>query len=154
MLRAAGYEAYGVDIVWPGVHPYCYLYALGFGGGELRTYDEGGRLPFDDDMFDVVVSNQVFEHVVPIERSVEEIERVLKPGGVHYHHFPSRTVLREGHIEVLLAHRPPGRPCSGCSTRPRCAGWGVGSAGTSGRHASGPRRSWPWVDAVDGLPAA
>ena len=91
LLRAAGYEALGR-------------------AGVLRPYEEGGRLPFDDDMFDVVISDQVFEHVEPLEASLAEVERVVKPDGVMYHHFPSREVVREGHIGIPLAHRmPPGR---------------------------------------------
>ena len=35
---------------------------------------------------------------------------MLAPGGVSYHHFPTRDGLREGHIGIPLAHRlPPGR---------------------------------------------
>ena len=92
--------------------------------GLLRYYEEGGRLPFDDDTFDVVVSDQVFEHVVPLEASVREIERVLRPGGVAYHHFPSRRGVAEGHIGIPLpiacrpgapAWRTPRR----CGGRPR-----------------------------------
>ena len=39
-------------------------------------------LPFDDDRFDVVVSNQVIEHLHDTDRFVGEIRRVLKPGGL------------------------------------------------------------------------
>jgi SAM-dependent methyltransferase len=105
MLRAAGYDAYGVDIRWEGAD------AIDLGdAGTLRSFEEGGRLPFGTDRFDVVVSNQVFEHVVPMEAAVREIERVLKPTGVMYHHFPSREVLREGHIGIPFAHRIPRGP--------------------------------------------
>ena len=107
MLRERGFDAYGVDIRWPGAD-----YEQGELGrqGILRYYEEGGRLPFDDDSFDLVISDQVFEHVVPIEESLAEIDRVLRPGGVTYHHFPSSSVWREGHIGIPFAHRlPPGR---------------------------------------------
>jgi SAM-dependent methyltransferase len=110
MLRDAGYDAYGVDIRWPGA-AYGDLEAGELGRqGFLRYYEEGGRLPFDDDTFDVVISDQVLEHLVPLEASVAEIERVVKPQGVMYHHFPSRAVWREAHIGIPFAHRvPPGR---------------------------------------------
>ncbi|HYI38442.1 MAG TPA: class I SAM-dependent methyltransferase [Thermoleophilaceae bacterium] len=108
ILREAGFDAYGVDIRWPGAD-YGELGTTGPGEGVLRCYEEGGRLPFADDAFDLVISDQVFEHVVPIEATVGEIERVLRPGGVSYHHFPSRAVWREGHIGIPFAHRlPPG----------------------------------------------
>ena len=39
------------------------------------------RLPYDSDAFDLVTSNGVLEHVPDDVRSLEEIHRVLKPGG-------------------------------------------------------------------------
>jgi SAM-dependent methyltransferase len=126
MLRAVGYDAYGVDIRWPG-HATGDLEASELGRqGRLRYYDEGGLLPFDYDTFDVIVSDQVFEHVVPLEASLREIERVVRPGGVTYHHFPSKAVLREGHIGIPLAHRlPPGRLRLAYTTALRRAGLGT-----------------------------
>lgn len=38
-------------------------------------------LPFQDESFDVIVSNDVFEHIEDANRLAEEIYRVLKPGG-------------------------------------------------------------------------
>lgn len=40
------------------------------------------RLPFLDDSFDLVISCDVLEHVQSIEHSLNEIQRVLRPGGV------------------------------------------------------------------------
>jgi SAM-dependent methyltransferase len=110
MLRAEGYEAYGADIRWPGAD-YGDLEASDLGReGILRLYDEGRPLPFADDYFDLVISDMVFEHVVPIEASLAELQRVLKPDGMSYHHFPSRSVWREGHIGIPFSHRlSPGR---------------------------------------------
>ena len=110
------------------------------GEGVLQYYEEGGPLPFGDDTFDVVISDQVFEHVVPIEASVREIERVLKPGGVSYHHFPSRAVWREGHIGIPFAHRlPHGRLRLPYTTGLRTLGIGIFK--DSARRATGLRRS-------------
>jgi SAM-dependent methyltransferase len=39
-------------------------------------------LPFDDGAFDVVISNQVIEHLSDTDRFVSEIFRVLVPGGL------------------------------------------------------------------------
>jgi SAM-dependent methyltransferase len=125
LLRAAGYDAHGVDIRWPGSNtPDIEASDLGR-QGVLRYYEEGGPLPFDDDAFDVIISDQVFEHVVPLETSVREIERVLRPGGVAYHHFPSLAGWREGHIGIPLAHRLlPGRARLAYTTVLRRAGLG------------------------------
>jgi len=40
------------------------------------------RLPFADDTFDAVVSNQVIEHLADTDTFVAEIRRVLRSGGV------------------------------------------------------------------------
>ena len=107
MLREAGFDAYGVDIRWDGAD-YGDLEATDLGrAGFLRYYAEGGPLPFADGSFDVVISDQVLEHVVPIEAAVREIERVTGPQGLSYHHVPSRGVWREAHIGVPFAHRLP-----------------------------------------------
>ena len=50
-----------------------------FAEGIVRDMPDG-RIPFDDDTFDVVVSNQVFEHVPDLAAVLEEIHRVLRSG--------------------------------------------------------------------------
>jgi SAM-dependent methyltransferase len=50
-------------------------------GLKVFSYDLNGRWPFEDNKFDVVFSNQVIEHLHNGRLFVEEIYRVLKPGG-------------------------------------------------------------------------
>lgn len=64
-----------------------------------------GRIPFPDGHFDVVVSNQVFEHIAEPAASVAEIARVLKRGGAFLALFPTVDVWFEGHVGVYFAHR-------------------------------------------------
>jgi SAM-dependent methyltransferase len=52
---------------------------------------EGEHLPFDDASFDIVLSDNVIDHAEDPQRIVDEMARVLKPGGVlyftvHVHH--------------------------------------------------------------------
>jgi ubiquinone/menaquinone biosynthesis C-methylase UbiE len=61
-------------------------------------------IPHDDASFDVVVSNQVFEHVQDMEATLLEIARVLKPGGVSFNVFPYRGTWREGHCGIPFLH--------------------------------------------------
>jgi len=53
-------------------------------GNALTTAAIGERLPFDDASFDVVLSDNVIDHAEDPIRIVDEIVRVLKPGGVLY----------------------------------------------------------------------
>jgi SAM-dependent methyltransferase len=53
---------------------------------------DGGQLPFPDDTFDIVVSNQVYEHL-PQELRVavtRDVARVLSPDGVYIMSFSNR----------------------------------------------------------------
>ncbi len=51
-------------------------------GITVATADLGGHLPFESQTFDVVVSNQVIEHLFDTDLFLTEACRVLKPGGV------------------------------------------------------------------------
>jgi len=46
------------------------------------------RLTFADEAFDLVVTSDVFEHVMEPESAFSEIARVLKPGGMHVFTMP------------------------------------------------------------------
>jgi SAM-dependent methyltransferase len=72
-------------------------------GSVLRLIDEKNyRLPFDDNQFDLIFSHQVLEHVMDYDAAFREIRRVLKPGGVTVHIFPSRHTPVETHVWVPL----------------------------------------------------
>ncbi len=60
------------------------------------------RIPFDDCTFDIVISDQVFEHVMDYPTTLSEIHRVLKPGGSFLHIFPARYKPIEPHVFVPL----------------------------------------------------
>lgn len=49
----------------------------------------GEALPYKDETFDAIVSNDVFEHVRSLEETVLECKRVLKSGGILFSVFPS-----------------------------------------------------------------
>jgi len=89
-------------------------------------FDASGHLPFPDNQFDFVISDQVFEHVLDQDLAFKEIFRVLKPGGVSLHSIPAKYCLLEPHLRVpvgyllqrrwwytmwaLLGFRPPSMP--------------------------------------------
>lgn len=66
----------------------------------LFTLVSDTHLPFADGTFDVVLSNHVIEHVgsAPAQlHHLQEIHRVLTPGGVGYLAVPNRWMLIEPH---------------------------------------------------------
>src|SRR5262249_53093384 len=82
-LRTLGYvNAYGYDVT----------------DGRTRLGDDRDhitvgtllnlRLPYEDNTFDLVISDQVFEHVQDQVRVFEELHRITKPGGHGLHIIP------------------------------------------------------------------
>jgi len=61
------------------------------------------RLTFPDDSFDLVVTQDVFEHVLQPDRAFSEVARVLRPGGSHV--FTVRFV--QGHATFVRAEMTP-----------------------------------------------
>lgn len=72
---------------------------------DVRLTGEDGSWPFSDTSFDVVVSNQVGEHVANLDFFVAENVRVLRPGGFAVHVFSTRHMLVEPHMHLPLVHR-------------------------------------------------
>lgn len=103
--RAAGLEAYGAETFYDGHRSEDAELARSWGCDEnvLREI-KNGHLDFPDNFFDIVVHNQVFEHVENLPQAVEEIRRVLKPGGLMIGIFPTREVLREPHLSLPCVH--------------------------------------------------
>lgn len=54
----------------------------------IKEYD-GRNIPTDSEVFDVVFSSNVLEHVAYIDEVLAETYRVLKPGGLAIHLIPS-----------------------------------------------------------------
>ena len=69
----------------------------------------GSRLPFDDNTFDLIISEQVWEHVMDQVGLLRELHRVMRPGGCAIHVFPARYSPIEPHLYVpwggVLGHR-------------------------------------------------
>jgi len=61
--------------------------------------------PYADVFFQVIVSNQVLEHVANHEAFLADLKRTLVPGGFSAHLFPLKNYIYEGHIFVPFAHR-------------------------------------------------
>ena len=64
---------------------------------------EDVELPFADASFDVVITNHVIEHVGDSKaqhRHLEEVHRVMKPGGIGYLAVPNRWMVTEPHFKL------------------------------------------------------
>ena len=77
-------------------------------------------LTFPDDSFDLVVTQDVMEHVVDPDRAFAEIARVLRPDGIHLFTVPlhaNPTKVRVATDGTLLApaeyHADPSAPDQG-----------------------------------------
>ena len=103
--RKAGGQIYGTDVFYEGGNSNrrAEIRKKGWLGSIVREM-EHGVIPFDDHFFDLVVSNQVLEHVENLDAALREIHRVLKPGGAFLCLFPHKGVIREGHCGLPFIH--------------------------------------------------
>lgn len=78
-------------------------------GARTALICDGHQLPFDDASFDGVIVQAVLEHVVDPYRCVEEIHRVLRPGGLVYAETPFMQQVHGGAYDFTrfthLGHR-------------------------------------------------
>ena len=64
-------------------------------------------LPFGPSSFDIVVSNHVIEHVEDQQKHVDEIIKVLRPGGLLYLATPNRLWITDPHYRVPFINWMP-----------------------------------------------
>lgn len=76
LAAADGATVVGVDPTWSQMRV-----ANERAGGPAYAVAGAADLPHPNDTFDAVVACLVFEHIDPLEPAVEEVARVLKPGG-------------------------------------------------------------------------
>jgi ubiquinone/menaquinone biosynthesis C-methylase UbiE len=69
---------------------------------EAYVISTDGPLPFEDNSFELVLSDWVVEHVVSPARFLAEVRRVLKPGGSFFLRTPSQR-----HYVALVARMTP-----------------------------------------------
>jgi len=101
--RAEGMDMRGSDVYYAGSATRAEAAARGLLGTQILEAGESS-IPFADASFDLVVNNQVMEHVADLDRTLAEIHRVLRPQGTLLSVFPSRDVWREGHIGIPFSH--------------------------------------------------
>lgn len=100
---AQGLDMAGADVYYGGSKTREEAERAGLLGAAIQEIRDG-RIGFPDSGFDLVVNNQVMEHVEDLDAALREIHRVLKPAGAVLSLFPSRDVFREGHIGIPFSH--------------------------------------------------
>jgi len=76
--------------------------------GLIGSASVGEALPYADAFFDVVVAADTIEHTFSPERTLGEVQRVLKPGGVFCASFPTPNSLRKwGRNQLKMGRANP-----------------------------------------------
>lgn len=84
--------------------------------GDRLALGDALQLPYADDSFDVVMANHVLYHLDNIDHGLDEIKRVLKPGGKmlattnSIHNLPELQVLFRRAIVLLSANGAHAHP--------------------------------------------
>jgi SAM-dependent methyltransferase len=102
LLRDKNIDSYGCDVFYEG-SDYTKLAKDPLFGTVIQKMD-AGRIPFEDNYFDFIVSNQVIEHVEDLQLTLSEFRRVLKPSGQILNIFPDKTLWREAHCGIPFLH--------------------------------------------------
>ena len=97
-LRKKKKQAFGCDFKFKEGNNVKYLHHENM----IRLIESPYRLPFEDNYFDLVFSDNVLEHVMDYKPTLSEIHRVLRPGGGSLHFFSSRYRFLEVHKRVPL----------------------------------------------------
>lgn len=95
----AGNDVVGIDVDRDALEKAAEL------GIETVWADAEEPLPFDDRSFDVVVAGELLEHVRDPEALVDEVHRVLRPGGTFVGSVPN--AFRVKNRLRFLGGRPP-----------------------------------------------
>lgn len=101
--RKRGLNIYGCDVFYGGSKSRQDVEKAGLLGDTIREINNG-KIDFENDCFDLVLSNQVFEHVEDLDSVLKEINCVMKKEGLFLCLFPSKDVIREGHIGIPFVH--------------------------------------------------
>lgn len=78
----------GIDIVGIDANPQ----AAEVAGTDRVRYMLAESIEFDEASFDVVLSVHAIEHIPPLEKALEEMARVLKPGGRAVFIYPAEPI--------------------------------------------------------------
>jgi len=87
MLHKEGFEAHGVDINYKQIEKAKQKYPQ----IEFKQADCGNKIPFPNNFFDVVWAGDVIEHICNTDIFINEVNRVLKKGGLFILSIPTHN---------------------------------------------------------------
>lgn len=74
-------------------------------GDRIRMINSFDNWPFNDRIFDFVISNQVLEHVWDHDQFFNEQARVINDKGFSIHIFPVKEIIIDGHVFLPNVHK-------------------------------------------------
>lgn len=91
-LAKKGFEVYGIDIAEEGIKQAKQWLKSEKLNANLKIGSIYKRLPYEDGFFDAVISTYTIHHqkIENIRKTIREIERILKPGGLIFVTFRKR----------------------------------------------------------------
>jgi SAM-dependent methyltransferase len=112
---SANYQIYGLDVVDHGVqkegffdksmqflsekHPITPWHCM------ISAISVNESWPYPENFFDIILSNQVAEHVGNHDQFFSEIHRTLRRNGFSVHLFPLKNCVYEWHLHLPFVHR-------------------------------------------------
>jgi SAM-dependent methyltransferase len=102
--REDGLDIFGAEVFYEGGNTKTEIEKEGYLNTIVREIKDD-RIDFPDSHFDLIVNNQVLEHVESLDVALREMHRVLKHGGKLLSLFPSWEVWSEGHCGIPFLHR-------------------------------------------------
>ncbi len=99
-----GFNVCGIDLeLWKLQYVRRKVHECGYPPEWLNRFHvaRGENLPYKNQTFDLVTSYQTIEHVQDVTKCLNEMLRVLKPGGILYLRAPSYNTFFEGHYRIF-----------------------------------------------------
>jgi ubiquinone/menaquinone biosynthesis C-methylase UbiE len=101
-IKDAGHakEIYGIEITEKGV-----ISAINNGVKAFKVDIDVENLPFEDRFFDSIFAGEVIEHLYDTDHFLDEIYRVLKPGGILVITTPNLASIHN-RVALLFGYQP------------------------------------------------
>jgi ubiquinone/menaquinone biosynthesis C-methylase UbiE len=86
------FEIFGVDLAHAPMQEAGVVERAAARNSNIRLLSRHAGLPFEDGTLDIIVSNQVLEHLDDLPQCMRETRRTLCPGGTSINLFPLKHV--------------------------------------------------------------